>query len=50
VGQLCYVIRKRIKLEPQQAIFVFVGGKLPPTARLLRCCRERERYKLRSVF
>ena len=32
MGQFIYVIRKRIKLRAEQAIFVFVNGKtLPPT-------------------
>ena len=32
VGQFVYVIRKRIKLAPEQAIFLFVSaGTLPPT-------------------
>ena len=31
VGQFVYVIRKRIKLAPEQAIFLFVSaGTLPP--------------------
>jgi len=32
MGQLVYIVRKRIKLPPEQAIFVFVGGRLPPTS------------------
>ncbi|KAI9021529.1 autophagy protein 8 [Phycomyces nitens] len=32
VGQFVYVIRKRIKLSPEQAIFVFVDEILPPAA------------------
>lgn len=36
VGQFVYVIRKRIKLQPEKAIFVFVNNKtLPPTAALM---------------
>mmetsp|Transcript_15701 Transcript_15701/g.52858 ORF Transcript_15701/g.52858 Transcript_15701/m.52858 type:complete len:144 (+) Transcript_15701:8-439(+) len=32
VGQFVYVIRKRIALKPEQAIFLFVSkGTLPPT-------------------
>ncbi|KAJ9459442.1 Autophagy-related protein 8 [Diplonema papillatum] len=31
VGQFIYVVRKRIKLEPEKALFVFVNGMLPPT-------------------
>jgi GABA(A) receptor-associated protein len=33
VGQFVYVIRKRIKLQPEKAIFIFVNNNvLPPTA------------------
>jgi GABA(A) receptor-associated protein len=35
VGQFVYVIRKRIKLSPEKAIFVFVNNVLPPTAALM---------------
>ena len=30
-GQFVYVIRKRIKLSPEKAIFIFVNNILPPT-------------------
>lgn len=33
VGQFVYVIRKRIKLSPEKAIFIFVKNVLPPTGR-----------------
>merc|ERR1711879_1120318 len=35
VGQFVYVIRKRIKLAPEKAIFIFVGDVLPSTAALM---------------
>lgn len=36
VGQFNYVIRKRIKLAPEKALFMFVGdGVLPPTSALM---------------
>jgi GABA(A) receptor-associated protein len=34
VGQFVYVIRKRISLSPENAIFIFVNNTLPPTASL----------------
>jgi len=37
IGQFVYVIRKRIKLTPEQAIFLFVNkGTLPPTVATLQ--------------
>lgn len=35
VGQFVYVIRKRIKLTPEKAIFVFINGNLPPPSSLM---------------
>ena len=41
VGQFVYVIRKRIKLAPEQAIFLFVSaGTLPPTVAPLQTVRR----------
>ncbi|KAI8474820.1 MAG: autophagy protein Atg8 ubiquitin like-domain-containing protein [Monoraphidium minutum] len=40
VGQFVYVIRKRIKLSPEKAIFVFVKNVLPPTAALMSSVYE----------
>lgn len=41
VGQFVYVIRKRIKLSPEKAIFIFVSGNvLPPTASLMSTVYE----------
>lgn len=34
VGQFVYVIRKRIRVTPEQAIFMFVRNVLPPTGAL----------------
>ena len=33
VGQFVYVVRKRIKLGAEKAIFVFVKNTLPPTGK-----------------
>jgi len=35
MGQFVYVIRKRIKLPADQAIFIFVNGTLPPAAAVM---------------
>ena len=43
VGQFLYVIRKRLKLKPQQAIFVFVDNKMPPTSELITTLYERSK-------
>ena len=31
VGQFLYVIRKRIKLGPEKALYIFIEGIIPPT-------------------
>ena len=35
VGQFVYVLRKRIKLNAERAIFIFFNNQLPPTSELL---------------
>lgn len=44
VGQFVYVIRKRIKLAPEKAIFIFVNEVLPPTAALMSAIYEEHKY------
>ena len=48
VGQFVYVIRKRLVLPPEKAIFLFIGGILPPTASLLGSIYDE--YKDRDNF
>ncbi len=38
-----YVIRKRIKLSPEKAIFIFVNDMLPPTAALMSTIYEQNK-------
>ncbi|KAJ4975886.1 hypothetical protein NE237_000992 [Protea cynaroides] len=40
VGQFVYVVRKRIKLSAEKAIFVFVKNVLPPTAAMMSAIYE----------
>ena len=35
VGQFVYIIRKHLRLESEQGIFIFVNNTLPPTSMLL---------------
>jgi GABA(A) receptor-associated protein len=35
MGQLIFVIRKRMKLAPEHALFLYVNGILPPTSALV---------------
>ena len=35
IGQFMYVIRKRISLAPEQAMFVFVNNSIPPQTLLM---------------
>ena len=41
VGQFVYVIRKRIKLSPEKAIFIFIDNKLPPSGASSLCSAGR---------
>lgn len=49
VGQFVYVIRKRIKLSPEKAIFIFVNEILPPTAGKFCCWLVGRFYFILSV-
>ena len=44
VGQFMFVIRKRIKLSSEQAIFIFVNGTIPSTStcifQLYESCKD----------
>ncbi|KAG7868567.1 hypothetical protein KL918_001210 [Ogataea parapolymorpha] len=48
VGQFVYVIRKRIQLPSEKAIFIFVNDILPPTASLMSTIYEQ--YKDEDGF
>jgi len=43
VGQFQYVIRKRIKLAPEKALFVFCANTIPPTASLMSTVYEEQK-------
>mmetsp|Transcript_1329 Transcript_1329/g.2034 ORF Transcript_1329/g.2034 Transcript_1329/m.2034 type:complete len:119 (+) Transcript_1329:126-482(+) len=43
VGQFQYVIRKRIKLAPEKALFVFCSNTIPPTASLMSTVYEEQK-------
>lgn len=36
IGQFQYVIRKRIKLDSQKALFIFINDKIPASSELLK--------------
>lgn len=44
LAQFVYVIRKRIKLAPEKAIFIFVDEVLPPTGALMSTIYEEHKY------
>jgi|GEM_PF-1250603 len=43
VGQFVYVIRKRIKVKPEKAIYIFINNVLPPTAALMSSIYENQK-------
>merc|ERR1712146_760384 len=43
VGQFVYVIRKRIAIPSDKAIFIFVNNSLPPTAALMSTVYDQHR-------
>jgi len=48
VGQFIYIIRKRIKLQPDKSIFVFIKNILPPPA--ANMCDIYNKYKCEDGF
>lgn len=45
VGQFLYVVRNRVKLPPEKAIFLFVGGTIPATTLMLSQLYESKKDK-----
>ena len=45
IGQFIYVIRKKIKLAPEQAIYLFVNDKLIPSSHEMQKIYEAEKDK-----
>jgi GABA(A) receptor-associated protein len=43
VGQFVYVIRKRISIPPDKAIFIFVNNTIPPTSALMSTLYEQHK-------
>ncbi len=43
-GQFVYVLRKRLKLPAEQAIYLFVNGTIPPTSQMINqiCDQHRD--------
>ena len=35
VGQLSFIIRKKITLTPEKALFLFIGGLIPPNSAIV---------------
>ena len=42
-GQFVYVIRKRLKLPAEQAIYLFVNASIPPSSALLNSLYEKQK-------
>jgi GABA(A) receptor-associated protein len=45
IGQFLYVIRNRIKLPPEKAIFLFIGGNIPTSITLVSHIYESKKDK-----
>lgn len=42
IAQIIYIIRRRIDLAPEQALFVFMGRQIPPASDLIKDVYKRE--------
>ena len=45
IGQFMYVIRKRLKLQSEAAIFLFINGTIPPSSSLVGHIYEQHKNK-----
>lgn len=45
MGQFIFVIRKRMKLPPEKALYVFIENSIPPTAATLSSIYEEKQDK-----
>jgi|SaaInlV_100m_DNA_3_1039692.scaffolds.fasta_scaffold89042_2 GABA(A) receptor-associated protein len=45
VSQFLYVIRKRLELQPEHALFIFFNNTLPPTSQILGDLYKTEKDK-----
>jgi GABA(A) receptor-associated protein len=43
IGQFVCIIRKRIKLDPKIALFIFINNVLPPTSAMMSTIYEEQR-------
>jgi GABA(A) receptor-associated protein len=50
VGQFMFVIRKRIKLAPEQALFIFVNNELPPTSAIMSHIYEKHKSECGFLY
>jgi|688.fasta_scaffold00700_32 GABA(A) receptor-associated protein len=48
VGQFIYILRKRMKLNAERAIFIFFNNELPPTSELMSVIYDR--FKDKDMF
>lgn len=44
-GQFLFIIRKRIKIEPEKALFIFFNNTLPSTADTVGCIYKEKKDK-----
>lgn len=43
IGQFIYVIRKRLNIQSQYALYIFINGFIPPTSSLIMYLYETEK-------
>lgn len=43
VGQFMYVVRQKIKLKPEEALYLFINGKIISNSALVGCIYEAEK-------
>jgi GABA(A) receptor-associated protein len=50
IGQFMFVIRKRIKLAPEQALFILINNELPPTSAMMSHIYEKHKSECGFLY
>ena len=50
VGQFIYVVRKRLKIAPEMALFIFINNTLPPSGATLSTIYKEYKDKTGMLF
>lgn len=50
IGQFKYVLRKRIKLQPEKSLFLFINNNIPPISQLMSQIYQQHKSKCGFIY